>query len=302
MAAETIPTTRRRENGLLRALRRNERVRLGGLLFPGLFWLTLFFAFPLVVIVIYSFLTPGPTGRVVWTFTLDNYVTLFTQGLYVNAYVRSLWFGVLTTAICLLIGYPLALFVVQRPPRWRSVLLFLILIPFWTNFLVRTYAWMIILNNNGVINMAIQALGLPRQTLMNTQGAVLIGLIYGELPFMVLPIYASLDRFDFTLLEAASDLGANRTRAFLRVMLPLTMPGVAAGSVLVFIPTVGQFVVSDLLGGAKVDLLGNLLQRLFTRSNPPNWPLGSAMALVFMIVLTVAVILYFRNTSELERD
>ncbi len=215
--------------------------------------------------------------------------------------MRSVGIGLLTTLICLLIAYPLALFVVQRTPRWRGVLLFLILIPFWTNFLVRTYAWMIILSNNGLLNTLIQGLGLPRQTLLNTSGAVLVGLIYGELPFMVLPIYASLDRFDFTLLEAASDLGANRTRAFLRVMLPLTMPGVAAGSVLVFIPTVGQFVVSDLLGGAKVDLLGNLLQRLFTRSNPPNWPLGSAMALIFLIVLTLGVLFYFRSTTEADR-
>jgi len=301
MAVETISTPERRENSILRAFRRSARVRIGGLLFPGLFWLTLFFALPLAVIVIYSFLTPGPTGNVIWRFTFDNYITLFTKTLYVSAYVRSIWIGLVTTVLCLLIAYPLALFVVQRSPRWRSVLLFLILIPFWTNFLVRTYAWMIILNNNGLLNGLIQAVGLPRQTLLNTTGAVLVGLVYGELPFMVLPIYASLDRFDFTLLEAASDLGANRLRAFTRIMLPLTMPGVAAGSVLVFIPTVGQFVVSDLLGGAKVDMLGNLLQRLFTRSNPPNWPLGSAMALIFMIVLTAAIIIYFRNTSEADR-
>jgi spermidine/putrescine transport system permease protein len=301
MAVETISAPGQRENSLLRAFRRSSRVRIGGLLFPGLFWLTLFFALPLAVIVIYSFLTPGPTGNVIWRFTLDNYIILFTKTLYVSAYVRSLWIGLVTTLLCLLIAYPLALFVVQRSPRWRSVLLFLILIPFWTNFLVRTYAWMIILNNNGLLNGLIQAAGMPRQTLLNTTGAVLVGLVYGELPFMVLPIYASLDRFDFTLLEAASDLGANRLRAFTRVMLPLTMPGVAAGSVLVFIPTVGQFVVSDLLGGAKVDMLGNLLQRLFTRSNPPNWPLGSAMALIFMIVLTIAIIVYFRNTSEADR-
>jgi spermidine/putrescine transport system permease protein len=301
MAAESIPTAKQRETGLLSLLRRSERFQLGTLLFPGLFWLILFFAVPLVVIVIYSFLTPGPTGNVIWDFTLNNYTTLFTKDLYVNAYLRSLWFGVLTTAACLLIGYPLSLYVIQRTPNWRSVLLFLILIPFWTNFLVRTYAWMIILSNNGVLNTLFGSLGLPRQTLLNTPGAVLIGLIYGELPFMVLPIYASLDRFDFTLLEAAADLGASRTRAFLRVMLPLTMPGVAAGSVLVFIPTVGQFVVSDLLGGAKVDMLGNLLQRLFTRSNPPNWPLGSAMALIFMIALTIGVIFYFRLTTEQDR-
>lgn len=282
-------------------LRRGARVRLGLLLFPGLFWLITFFTLPLFVVVLYSFATPGPTGRVEWVFSLNNYYTLFTEGLYVNAYVRSIWAGVLTTFICLLAGYPLALYIVRRPPRWRTILLFLILIPFWTNFLVRTYAWMIILSNNGVINSAIQALGLPRVALYPSEGAVLVGLIYGNLPFMVLPIYASLDRFDFTLLEAAADLGADRTRSFLRIMLPLTMPGVAAGSVLVFIPTVGQFVVSDLLGGAKVDYLGNLLQRLFTRSNPPNWPLGSAMAIVFMAVLTIAILLYFRVTTEEDR-
>jgi spermidine/putrescine transport system permease protein len=278
-----------------------ERGHLLGLLAPVLIWLTLFFTLPLVVIVVYSFLVPGELGGVRWTFTLNNYATLFTKDIYVSAYLRSLTMGLLTTLICLLLGYPLALGIILRPPSWRSALLFLILIPFWTNFLVRTYAWMLILSNNGLINSAIQALGMPRQPLLNTEGAVLLGLVYGQLPFMVLPIYASLDRFNFTLMEAAADLGANRWRAFLRVMLPLTMPGVAAGAVLVFIPTVGQFVVSDLLGGAKVDLLGNLFQRLFTRSNPPNWPLGSAMALIFMLVLTVGIIIYFRSTTEEDR-
>src|SRR6476659_328768 len=301
MAADTLPTTSGRPSGLLRRLRRSERAQLGALLFPGLFWLILFFAVPLVVIVVYSFMSSGKTGSPELPFTLASYITLFTKELYVNAYLRSIWIAIVATVACLLIGYPLSLYVIQRTPRWRSVLLFLILIPFWTNFLVRTYAWMIILSNNGVLNTVFQSLGLPRQTMLNTSGAVLIGLIYGELPFMVLPIYASLDRFDFTLLEAASDLGASRTRAFLRVMLPLTMPGVAAGSVLVFIPTVGQFVVSDLLGGAKVDMLGNLMERLFRRQNPPDWPLGSAMALVFMLVLTVLVIFYFRVTTEDDR-
>jgi spermidine/putrescine transport system permease protein len=301
MAADALTGAEPPESDLAASLRSRERRQLRLLLFPGLFYLLLFFAAPLLVIVFYSFATPGPTGRVVWSLTLDNYITLFTRDIYVNAYLRSIWIGVLTTAVCLLIGYPLALFVVRQPPGMRSVLLFLILIPFWTNFLVRTYAWMILLSNNGPINALIQSFGLPRQPLYPSEGAVLVGLVYGELPFMVLPLYASLARFDFTLMEAASDLGAGRWRAFRRVMLPLTMPGVAAGSVLVFIPTVGQFVVSDLLGGAKVDLLGNLLQRLFMRSNPPNWPLGSAMAIVFMAVLTIAILLYFRATTEEDR-
>lgn len=286
---------------LERRLERARRSELLSLLSPGLFWLVLFFAAPLVVIVIYSFMTPGSTGRPELPLTLDNYGRLFTEELFVNAYIRSLWIGFATTVLSLVIGYPMALFIILAAPRWRTVLLLLVLIPFWTNFLVRTYAWMIILQNNGLANGIIQALGFPRQTLLNTTGAVLVGLVYGNLPFMVLPLYASIDRFDFTLMEAANDLGANKWRAFLRVMLPMTMPGVAAGSVLVFIPTVGQFVVSDLLGGAKVDLLGNLLQRLFQRSNPPNWPLGSAMALIFMVVLTIGIIVYFRNTTEDDR-
>jgi spermidine/putrescine transport system permease protein len=284
-----------------RERRRRDRRNLAALLSPGMLWLLLFFALPLVVILIYSFMTNGPRGNIVWQFTLGNYIDLFTRSIYVNAYLRSIWISVLTTALCLLLGYPLALFIVRQPPRWRTVLLFLVLIPFWTNFLVRIYAWQIILSNNGLINSSLATIGLPTLTLLNTEGATLLGLVYGELPFMVLPLYAAIDRFDFTLMEAASDLGANKAQAFWRVMLPMTMPGVAAGCVLVFIPTIGQFVVSELLGGAKVDYLGNLIQRLFLRSNPPNWPLGSAMAMVMMLVLLALILLYFRATTEDDR-
>jgi spermidine/putrescine transport system permease protein len=280
---------------------RGERVRLAGLLGPGTAWLVLFFAMPLVIILLYSFMTNGERGNVVWQATFNQYLTLLTKDIYVNAYKRSIWSSILTTLACLLIGYPLALFIVRSPQRWRTPLLFLILIPFWTNFLVRIYAWQIILSNNGLINSTLQSLGLPKQNLLNTENATLLGLVYGELPFMVLPLYASIDRFDFTLMEAAADLGASRWRAFLRIMLPITMPGVAAGSVLVFIPTVGQFVVSELLGGAKVDYIGDLLQRLFLRANPPNWPLGSAMAVVMMTVLMVLIMFYFRSTTEEDR-
>lgn len=288
-------------NALERERARRDRRNLVGLLAPGMLWLVLFFALPLLIILVYSFMTNGPRGNVVWSFTLDNYLTLFTRSIYVNAYLRSIWISVLTTLLCLLLGYPLALFIVRQPPRWRTVLLFLVLIPFWTNFLVRIYAWQIILSNNGLINSGLAALGLPGLTLLNTEGATLLGLVYGELPFMVLPLYAAIDRFDFTLMEAAADLGASKARAFLRVMLPMTMPGVAAGAVLVFIPTVGQFVVSELLGGAKVDYLGNLIQRLFLRSNPPDWPLGSAMAMAMMLVLMALIMLYFRSTTEDDR-
>jgi spermidine/putrescine transport system permease protein len=283
------------------ARRRAERLRLAGLLSPGLIWLGLFFALPLLIILAYSLVDSDARGNIIWVFTPGNYAELLTRSIYVNAYLRSIWISVQTTVLCLLIGYPLALFIARAPQRWKTPLLFLILIPFWTNFLVRIYAWQIILANNGLINSALEGLGLAKLNLLNTEGATLLGLVYGELPFMVLPLYAALERFDFTLLEAAADLGASRARAFLRIMLPITMPGVAAGSVLVFIPTLGQFVVSELLGGAKVDYLGNLIQRLFLRSNPPDWPLGSAMAIVMMAVLLALILLYFRTTTEEDR-
>jgi spermidine/putrescine transport system permease protein len=282
--------------------RTHHRRQLSLLLAPGLTWLIAFFVLPLVIVLLYSFATPAPAGQgVIWEFSIDSYITLWTKDLYFNAYIRSLVIGVQTTIACLLLGYPLALSMTLAPPQRRVILLFLVLIPFWTNFLVRTYAWMLILSNNGIINSVLQLLGFAKQLLYPSEGAVLIGLIYGNLPFMVLPLFASLSRFDFTLMEAGSDLGASGWSRFWRIMFPLTLPGIVAGSVLVFIPTVGQFVVSDLLGGAKVDLLGNLLQRLFTRSNPPNWPLGSAMALVFMLLLTIVVIIYFRSTTEEDR-
>jgi spermidine/putrescine transport system permease protein len=207
--------------------------------------------------------------------------------------------GTLTTLLCLLLSYPLALFIVLQPRHWRSILILLVLIPFWTNFLVRTYAWMVILNNTGLINSLITSLGGSRLNLINTEGAVVLGLVYGQLPFMVLPIYASLERFDFKLLEATADLGANRWQGFYRVMLPLTMPGIAAGSVLVFITAAGNYIVPSLLGGNKVFLIGNLLAQQFGPAQ--NQPLGSATALLVMLILTGGIILYFRMTSEEDR-
>ncbi|RRR75462.1 MAG: ABC transporter permease [Candidatus Viridilinea halotolerans] len=280
---------------------RRDRRNLLALLAPGMLWLLAFFALPLVIILLYSILTNGPRGAIVWQPTLENYRTLFTQTIYVNAYLRSIRISLETTLICLLLGYPLALFIVRQPAHWRTLLIFLVLIPFWTNFLVRIYAWQIILANNGLINGGLTALGLTPLALLNTEGATLLGLVYGELPFMVLPLYAALARFDFTQLEAAADLGANRWQAFWRVMVPQTMPGIVAGSVLVFIPTLGQFVVAELLGGAKVDYLGNLIQRLFLRSNPINWPLGSALAVIMMVILLALIFWYFRVTREDER-
>ncbi|HEY0738049.1 MAG TPA: ABC transporter permease [Herpetosiphonaceae bacterium] len=282
-----------------RSVRQRERLRLFGLLLPGTFWLVAFFLLPLVMIVIYSFLRRSSTGDIDWIFSFDNYVRLFTSPLYLSIFWRSFWLAIVTTLICLLIGYPLAFFIARQNERWRAALIFGIMIPFWTNFLVRIYAWQFLLNNTGLINSVLDALGFDTLNMINTTGAVLTGLVYGELPFMVLPLYAVLERFDWRLLEAAEDLYANRARAFWHVMLPLTMPGITAGSILVFVPTVGQFVVPELLGGSKVAVLGNQLATQFKSAQ--NAPFGSAIALVFMALLTLAVMIYFRATTEESR-
>jgi spermidine/putrescine transport system permease protein len=279
--------------------RHSGRWRVLGLLTPGTFWLVTFFLLPLVIIVLYSFQSRSPTGDIAWTWTLDNYRTLLRDPIYLSIFWRSFGLAAVTTLICLAVGYPLAYFIARQNARWRAALIFLIMIPFWTNFLVRIYAWRFLLNNTGLINTLLEGAGLPQISIINTIWAVLIGLVYGELPFMVLPIYAALERFDWTLLEAAQDLYASRRRAFLRVLLPLTMPGIVAGSVLVFVPTVGQFVVPELLGGSKVAMLGNVLERQFKSAQ--NAPMGSAIALVFMAILMIAIVLYFRTTREEER-
>jgi spermidine/putrescine transport system permease protein len=276
-----------------------KRIQLALLAGPAVFWLGLFFLTPFAIIILYAFLSRSETGGVLWQFNIGNFTKLFGDPIYLRIFARSVGMGIATTLLTLVIAYPLALFIARQNARWRTILLFLILIPFWTNFLVRTYAWMVILNNTGLVNTIVTSMGGDRLQLINTQGAVLLGLVYGELPFMVLPIFASIDRFDFTLLEAANDLGANRWRAFLRIMLPLTAPGIAAGSVLVFIPTTGNYIVPALLGGNKVQMIGNLLEQQFGAAQ--NFPLGSAIALIIMFILTASVIFYFRVTTEDER-
>ena len=237
------------------------------LLLPATLWLLVFFLLPLALVLLSSFMTQDLGGGILWQITLANYQRL-VQGLYLSIIGRSLGLGLLSTLACLLLGYPLAFFLAKQPHPWRNALLLLVIIPFWTNFLVRTYAWIILLREEGIINTFLTSLHIIEQplTLLFTPLAVAIGLIYGYLPFMVLPIYSSLERFDFSLVEAARDLGANELQVFWRVIFPLTLRGTMAGCLLVFIPAVSAFITPDILGGAKTIMVGNLIQNQFLKS------------------------------------
>ncbi|MFO7536942.1 MAG: ABC transporter permease [Chloroflexota bacterium] len=283
-----------------------QRTMLRILIGPGAMWILLFFLIPSALIVVYSVLERQVGGGVLWSFNLDAYERLFLTpppaGAWFNdflvIFLRSVWWGILTSIICLLVGYPLAYFIVLQPPARRTIYIFLVLIPFWTNFLVRTYAWKFILNNNGLLNTILQALELPRVAIINTPTAVMIGLVYGSIPFMVLPLYASIEKLDFRLVEAAQDLGANYWRVFFRVILPLTRPGIMAGIILVFVPVTGQYIVPTILGGGRVAMLGNLLAQQFGPAG--NWPFGSAVAVLFMLLLMVGVAFYLRSEENRE--
>ncbi len=270
-------------------------------LLPATLFLLIFFILPLLIVFTYSFLERGTYGGVDWTLTLSNYQRL-ARVVYWGIVGRSLWLAMLTTLICLLLGYPLAFFIATRPQPWRNFLLLLVIIPFWTNFLVRTYAWMVLLRTEGVINTLLQSLHLidkPLQLLF-TPLAVTIGLIYGYLPFMILPLYATLERFNFSLVEAAHDLGANDWRTFWRVILPLTKRGIIAGSLLVFIPSVGAFITPDLLGGAKTMMIGNLIQNQFLKAR--DWAFGSTLSVLMMVVVLIPIWVYLRVSEKREFD
>lgn len=263
------------------------------LLLPAYLWLGLFFLFPLAIIVYYSFTVRGPVGAAETAFTLEHYARLWDP-LYGRILWRSLWLAVLTTVITVVLAYPFAYALARAPRRWRMFLLLLSVIPFWTNFLIRTYAWMVILRSNGLINTVLSSFGLIERplSLLYTPGAVLLGLVYGFLPFMILPIYAAIDRMETSLVEAASDLGATPWQTFWRVTLPLTAPGIAAGVLLVFVPVLGMFVIPDLMGGARVTLVGNVIHNQFLSAR--NWQFGSAASVVLMALVVVGLRLYKR--------
>jgi spermidine/putrescine transport system permease protein len=276
------------------------RKRLNLLIFllPPLLTLVLFFVIPLLIVVLYSFLERGTYGGINWQFTLENYQRL-AKGIYWLIFAHSLLLASVTTIICLLIGYPLAFFIATRPQPWRNFCLFLAIIPFWTNFLVRTYAWIVLLRTEGIINTLLQSLHLierPLQLLF-TPLAVTIGLIYGYLPLMILPLYTQMEKFNFSLIEAAQDLGANDWKTLVRVVLPLTSKSIISGSVLVFVPCIGAFITPDLLGGAKTLMIGNVIQTEFLKVR--DWGFGSVLSIIMMAVVLIPVLVYL-NISERE--
>lgn len=266
------------------------------LLGPGLLWLTAFFAVPLLLMLGYSVMHRGVYGGVEPGFTLEHY-RRFLDPLYLEVLGRTLLWSLAATVACLLLGYPVA-YLIARARRWRAILLFLVILPFWTSFLVRTFAMIFLLRDTGFINTLLLRLGLIAQPIpmLYTPFAVMAGLVYGFLPLMILPIYASLEKLDESLLEAAEVLGAGPWARFRQVTLPLSGPGVAAGCLLTFIPSLGSFVTSDLLGGAKQVMIGNLIQSQFTVAR--NWPFGSATSFIVVLVVLGAVLGYLRRRDS----
>jgi spermidine/putrescine transport system permease protein len=262
------------------------------LLAPTTLWFLIMLLFPLVVIVVYSLGERAPVGGYVAALTLEQYANLPSR---LKAFTNTMTYAPLGTLVCLLIAYPLAYFLaVKVSTRWKLLLLVLVIVPFWTSLLIRTYAWIFILGGKGIPSL-LAFIGIEGVRLINTPFAVVVGIIYAYLPLMVFPIYVSLDKLDKRLLEASGDLGSTPFRSFLQVTLPLSMPGVATGCMLVFILLMGEFLIPAFLGGGKVFFIGNALVDLFLQSR--NWPFGSAVAVTLVIIMLVTVSLYMRFTT-----
>jgi spermidine/putrescine transport system permease protein len=297
---------------MFQRLRENKSAQGTLLALPTMIWMMALLIIPLLLTLIISFGRRSPDGGVIYSFSIENYLRLLGYSrdcengasacfnpLYVQILWRSLTLAFNTTVIVILMAYPLAYFIARAQPKRRNTFLFLVLIPLWTNFVIRVYAWMMLLRKEGAINSMIGLvahwLHIPFQPLelLYTPGAVLVGMVYEFLPFMILPIYTSLEKIDNSLYEAAADLGANAIKTFMRVTLPLSMPGVVAGTILVFIPVMGTFIVSDILGGRQVILVGNLIQRQFLDARDPTF--GSAASLILMIMTLIVTYFYTRK-------
>lgn len=246
---------------------------------------------------VYSFSQRGTYGGVEYIFTFKNYINAIDP-LYFKLFMRSLWYAFSSTLITLLIGYPIAYFISNSNSKLKAILIFLVILPFWTNFLIRIFSWVVILGIEGIVNDILlwtKIISSPLDLLYN-DFSVILGLVYGVLPYMILPIVASLDRLDKTLLEASIDLGASRFETFYKITLPLSMQGIVTGIVFVFIPSLGQFVVPDILGGTSSYMIGNTISNQFITVR--NWPFGSAMSMLLMLIVSVAVSIYIRYSKK----
>jgi putrescine transport system permease protein len=277
-------------------------------------WLLLFFLAPFLIILKISFAEPivaqppftpllewGERGFEGLRITFENYAFLFQDGYYGIIYLASLKMAAIGTLLCLLLGYPMAYFIARQPSGRRQVLLLAVILPFWISFLLRVYAWIGLLNNRGVINNVLLSLGVIDEplTMLYNDFAVYVGIVYSYLPFMILPLYANLERLDVDLLDAAADLGAKRWQAFLDVTMPLSMPGIVGGCLLVFIPAVGEFTIPALLGGADTLMIGRVLWDEFFGSR--DWPVASAVSIV-LVLLLVAPIMWFQHVQSREQE
>ena len=276
---------------------------------PALLLVSLFASLPLLIVLVYSFLTPGQYGNVEWLFSTDGWVSVvLTRDIFdgtvgfADAHLTIIWRSVklslLTTLIALFVGFPTAWFIATRSPRSRALWLFLITVPFWTNLLIRTFAINEIIRNEGLINTVLLNLGVRTEPfqMVYTDGAVLVGMAYVFLPLMVLPLFAAMDRFDMRLLEAGYDLYATRWRVLTRIVVPIVRPGVVAGSILVFIPALGAYVTPRVLGGGKNMMLGNFIELQFGQGR--NWPLGAAFSVALFVVVMLAMLAFARTSGR----
>lgn len=254
--------------------------------YPYVVWIFLFIALPSFLVLLYSITSKDSNGLTTIHFTLENYVKFFDP-LYLNILWDSIYLAAISTVICLILGYPAALIISNANLSRRNTLLFLCILPMWMNMLLRTYAWMTILGNNGILNNFLSFLGLPTFNMLYTRGATVMGMVYNFLPFMILPIYTALSKMDKGLLEAADDLGADKKTVFAKVILPLSMPGVISGIIMVFMPAVSTFIIPQLLGGNKSMMIGNLIERLFIING--DWNFGSAISIVMMLIILLSM-------------
>lgn len=264
--------------------------------YPYLIWSALFIIIPLLLVLYYSITIKTDNGV---QFSLENFKK-FLNPLYIKVLLRSLELALKSTVLCLLIGYPVAYIISKMPLSKRNIIIMLFILPMWMNLLLRTYAWMSILGKNGVLNHILTFLGLPTVKLLYTEPAVMLGMIYNFLPFMVIPIYTVLTKIDKNLIDAAADLGANRKQIFLKVILPLSIPGVMSGITMVFMPAVSTFVIPRLLGGGQLMLIGNLIEQQFTTTG--DWNFGSAMSIFMMIIILISMAIMEKFDTENSKE